>query len=172
MLNLVFLIHEIKKLAIHSKLTYPTQFVVQQNRSLSWQGNKIFILYVAIVSLGIAAIFAYQGLWLILPFAGIGVFALAISLYLCCLRCQDLEVITVTQDNMLIEKGRHEPKQSWQFQRAWTRLEFKPAQHLGDNSQLYVRFKGQQLEIARFLTNKEKKTLADSLTKALENSFQ
>lgn len=154
----------------NSKLTYPAQFVVQQNHSMSWRGNKLFLLSLAVLSFGIAAIFAYMGLWLILPFAGLEILALTFGLYYCSLRCKDREVITVTNDSLLIERGRDKPKERWQFQRAWTHLELKQALQPSHTSQLLVRSKGEELEIARYLTNKDKKTLADSLTVALNNS--
>ena len=124
----------------------------------------------AFLSLGIAAIFAYLGLWLILPFAGLEILALALGLYFCSLRCRDREVITVTRDSLIIERGRYKPKQHWQFQRTWTKLELKQPVHAMHSSRLLVRSKGQELEIARYLTNKEKKTLADSLTEVLGTS--
>ena len=155
-------------LTVVSESSVPTQFIVQRNQSLSWYGNKVFIAYIAMLSLGTAGIFAYLGMWLILPFAGLAIFALAIGLYICCLHGQDREVITIDNDKLLIEKGRIKPKQQWQFDRTWLRLELKKSPYNGHPSQLIIRSKGKQFEIAKFLTNKERKSLAKSIVVVLQ----
>ena len=155
-------------MTIATEVTVPTQFVVQRNQSLSWHGNKVFIIYIAFLSLGIASIFALQGMWLILPFAGLEILALAIALYICCLRCRDREVITIDDEKLYVEKGRDRPKQRLQFERAWLQLELKKSTHHGHPSQLLIRSKGRQIEIGKYLTNKERNSLAKSLVAALQ----
>ena len=151
-----------------SEISAPTQFIVQRNHSLSWYGNKVFIVYVAVLSLGIAGIFAYLGMWLILPFAGLVIIVLTVGLYISCLHCHDREVITIDKDKLLIEKGRTRSKQQWQFDRAWLQLELKKSPYNGHPSQLIIRSKGKEFEIANFLTNKEKKDLAKSIVAVLQ----
>ncbi len=153
------------------ELTATTQFVVQHNQSLSWHGNKIFIIYIAILPLGIASIFALQGMWLILPFAGLEILALAFGLYVCSLRCRDREVITIDDEKLFIETGRNKPNQRWQFERAWLQLELKKSTYYGHPSQLLIRSKGRQIEIGKCLTNKERKRLAQSLVAVLQKSL-
>lgn len=154
-------------MTIATDISLPTQFVVQRNQSLSWYGNKVFITYIAILSLGIAGIFAYFGMWLILPFAGLEILALTIGLYVCCLHCHDREVITIDEENLLIETGRAKSKQQWKFARAWLQLELKKAPYHGHPSQLVVRSSGDEIEIGKCLTNKERKSLASSLATVL-----
>jgi len=151
-----------------SSVQLPRQFVVQRNQSLSWHGNKVFIFYMAIVSLGIASIFALQGLWLILPFAGLEILALALGLYVCCLRGGDREVITVDAGRLLVETGRTKPQQCIQFECAWLQLELKKSPYHGHPSQLLIRSKGREIEIGKCLTNKERNSLADSLVAAID----
>jgi len=148
-----------------------TQFVVQHNQSLSWQGNKLFIVYVAILSFGIAIFFALQGLWLILPFAGLEISALAFALYICCLRGREREVITIEPEKLVVEKGIDNPKHCWQFERAWLNLELKKSSLQGHPSKLLVRCKGIELEIGKCLSNAERKDLATSLISALNKSL-
>lgn len=158
-------------MTIATELTAPTQFVVQHNQSLSWRGNKTFIIYIAIVSLGIASIFAFQGMWLILPFAGLEILALALGLYVCCLRSRDREVITINDENLLVETGRDKPNQRWQFELVWLQIELKKSTYHGHPSQLLIRSKGRRVEIGKCLTNKERKRLAQSLAAALQKSL-
>ena len=151
-----------------TKFPEPAQFIVWKNQSLSWHGNKIFIMYLAMLSLGIASIFAFQGLWLILPFAGLVILALALGLYVCCLRCGDREVITIDETKLFMQIGRTKPKQQWQFDRLWLKLELKKSPYYGHPSKLLIRSKGVELEIGSSLLNKERKKLAESLSAVLQ----
>lgn len=121
----------------------------------------------AAISFGIAGMFALQGLWLILPFAGLEILALTIGLYMCSLRCRDQEVITIGDNLVTIEKGRQKPKEAWQFERTWVNLELVKSPLQGHPSKLFIRSKGKETEIGRCLTNDERKSLSESLAKAL-----
>ena len=143
------------------------QFIVRRNQSLSWRGNKLFIYFMAVISLGIAGMFALQGLWLILPFAGLEILALTFALYVCSLRCRDQEVVTISDDVVTVEKGRQNPSEAWQFERAWLKLELIKSPLQGHPSKLLMRSNGKETEIGRCLTNDERKSLSDSLAKAL-----
>ncbi len=145
----------------------PLQFIVRRNQSLSWRGNKLFIYFMAAITFGIASLFALQGLWLILPFAGLEILALTLGLYMCSLRCRDQEVVTIDDDLVTVEKGRQKPSQAWQFERAWVSLELVKSPLRGHPSKLLIRSKGKETEIGRCLTNDERKSLSDSLAKAL-----
>jgi len=149
----------------------PLQFIVRRNQSLSWRGNKLFIYFMAVISFGIAGMFALQGLWLVLPFAGLEILGLSLGLYMCNLRCRDQEVITIDSDQVTIEKGRMAPKESWQFDRSWVKLELKNSPLKGHPSKLLIRSKGKETEIGQCLTNDERKSLSRSLVNALNTSL-
>ncbi len=152
---------------IDHELSAQKQFIVRRNQSLSWRGNKLFIYFMATISFGIAGMFALQGLWLILPFAGLEIFALTLGLYMCSLRCRDQEVVTIEDDLVIVGKGRQKPSEAWQFERAWVNLELVKSPLQGHPSRLLIRSKGKETEIGRCLTNDERKSLSDSLAKAL-----
>jgi len=153
---------------IDHELSAPTQFIVRRNQSLSWRGNKLFIYFMAAISFGIAGIFALQGLWLILPFAGVEILALTLGLYFCSLRCRDQEVVTIEDDLVIVEKGRQKPIGVWQFERAWINLELIKSPLQCHPSKLLIRSNSKETEIGRYLTNDERKNLSDSLAKALQ----
>lgn len=153
------------------ELKTPTKFIVRRNQSLSWQGNKVFIFFVGFMCFGIAIGFALQGLWLILPFAGIEILALTIGLYLCCLRNRQQEVITIDDDKFVLEKGEQTPSETWEFERAWLKLELKKPVRHGHPSKLIVRSKGKQTEIGECLTNEERQSLANSLVETLQTTL-
>ena len=148
-----------------------TQFVIERNQSLSWKGNKVFIFFLAVLTLGIAVVFAFQGLWLILPFAGIEVVALTIGLYCCNLRCRDKEVITIDTEKVLVEEGRRKPNNCWSFNRAWLYVELISPKAHGHPSQLKLRSKGKEIEVGKCLTDNERKSLAKTLASVLEKQL-
>ena len=155
---------------IGHELKVPTQFIVRCNQSLSWRNNKLFIINVGILTLGIAGIFALQGLWLIVPFAGLEILALTIGLYICCLRNRYKEVITISDGNFIVEKGVKHPTEIWKFERAWVSLELQKPKHKGHPSKLLIRSKGNRIEVGACLTNKEKENLANSLGQILRKT--
>ena len=153
---------------IDQELTAPMQFIVRRNQSLSWRGNKLFIYFMAVISFGIAGMFAFQGLWLILPFAGLEILVLTVALYTCSLRCRDQEVVTVEENLVIVEKGRQKPLEAWKFERAWINLELVKSPFQSHPSKLIIRSKGKETEIGKCLTNDERKSLSESLAKALQ----
>ena len=156
---------------IDHKLELPTQFIVRRNQSLSWRGNKIFIIYVGILSFSIAGVFALHGLWLILPFVGLEILILSVALYICCLRNRYKEVITIEDEKLIVEKGIQQPNETWEFDRAWINLELRDSKLLGHPSKLLIRSKGSQTEIGECLTDEEKQSLAKSLMRTLHTTL-
>jgi uncharacterized membrane protein len=122
----------------------------------------------AVISFGIAGMFAFQGLWLILPFAGLEILVLTVALYTCSLRCRDQEVVTVEENLVIVEKGRQKPLEAWKFERAWINLELVKSPFQSHPSKLIIRSKGKETEIGKCLTNDERKSLSESLAKALQ----
>ena len=156
---------------LSQEIKAPKRFIVRRNQSLSWRGNKVFILLVGILCFAIAIGFAIQGLWLILPFAGLEIIALTMGLYICCLRNRQQEVITIDEDKFLVEKGEKNPTQAWEFDRAWVNLELQQSKYQGHPSKLMVRSKGQETEIGECLTNNERQNLAETLIETLQTTL-
>ena len=143
-----------------------SRFVVRPNCSMSWRDNQILIASLAIISFGLAAGFAMQGLWVILPFAGAEILFLFGALYWCSLKTAQCEVISINEDNVLIESGRDRAMQSHKLQRAWTSVELYPPVP-PQRSRLVMRSKGKEYEIGACLTEEERKSLAQSIKQAL-----
>ena len=156
---------------LSQEIKAPKRFIVRRNQSLSWRGNKVFILLVGILCFAIAIGFAIQGLWLILPFAGLEIIALTMGLYICCLRNRQQEVITIDEDKFLVEKGEKNPTEAWEFDRAWVNLELQQSKYQGHPSKLMVRSKGQETEIGECLTNNERQNLAETLIETLQTTL-
>ena len=143
------------------------QFIVTPNCSMSWRANKIVVASLAVISFGIAGIFALQGLWVILPFVGFEIAFLTLVLYWCCLRTSRCEVISIDADTIQIEVGRKRAQQLHTFQRAWTRVLCKPPTRAGERGCLVMRSKGVELEIGSCLSERERQDLAASIQQTL-----
>lgn len=142
-------------------------FVVTPNCSMTWRENKIFVASLTLVSFSIASGFALQGLWLILPFAGLEMMMLTGILYWSSLRVTRCEIISIDADNVNVEVGRKKMRHLHSFQRAWTRVEVHPPGRPHWQSRLVMRSKGKQLEIGAWLNDEERKSLAVSINRAL-----
>jgi uncharacterized membrane protein len=141
-------------------------FVIRPNCSLTWRGNLWLLAGLSAVSFGIAGAFAWLGLWLILPFAGLEIGALALALYLCAWRAQRLEVVKLDGDRVRIEVGHRRPEFRQEFDRNWVRVLLLP-EGKGHRGKLLLRSHGRQMEIGACLPEEERRELAVALREAL-----
>lgn len=144
-----------------------SRFVVMPNCSMSWQENKVFIASLALISFSIAVGFALQGLWMILPFAGLEILMLTGIMYWTSLQATHREVISIYADKVVIEVGRRKSRQVYEFQRAWTKIEFSQPILPSRRRRLVIRSKGKELEIGACLIEQEQEQLAASIRTAL-----
>ena len=143
------------------------QFIVTPNCSMSWRANKIVVASLAVISFGIAGVFAIQGLWIIFPFVGFEMVFLTLVLYWCCLRASRREVISIDADNIQIEVGSKHAQRLLTFQRAWANVHCYPPGRVASRGRLVVRSKGEEVEIGSCLSEQEKRELARSIQQEL-----
>lgn len=144
--------------------------VIAPNASLSWRQALWFMLGISTISLGIGMAFAVLGFWVILPFAGLELAALAAALYVSLRGNAAREVVTVTRDRVCIETGRvdqPERRQRHEFHRAWARLEVEPGRTTGGAGRLRLGASGQFIELGACLSEQQRLGLAQRLTKLL-----
>jgi len=121
-----------------------------------------FYAGMVIVTFGIAIIFAVNGAWLILPFAGLEMLVLGIVLYVVARRNASWQAISVNSDSVeVIGHGRSREKHS--FQRAWATVVHERPRINGHPSRLLIRSHGRSLEIGDCLGESEKAYLAREL---------
>jgi uncharacterized membrane protein len=137
--------------------------VIRPNQSLTWRGALRIYTVIALCCLGTGLAFALHGYWPVLPFAGIEVIVLGIAFYLCLLRSQVREVISVNADVVTVEKGRHRAQEHWECPRAWARISLQRSPLTWYPSRLVITFQGRQIEIGKFLTERERCELAEEL---------
>ncbi len=143
-------------------------FVIQPNPPLAW--NTLFRVFaaMAVFILGIGISCAVAGLPLVLPFAGLEVIVLGVALYLSAVRGSVREVIRILDAAVIYEAGCAAPLVTRTFQRHWTRVVLE--QSCGDwyPSRLLLRSHGRQVEVGRFLEEKERQHLGLQLQNALQ----
>ncbi|MAZ05308.1 MAG: hypothetical protein CME81_02730 [Halomonas sp.] len=105
------------------------RLLLTPNRSLSWKGNIRVWLCLFAVSAVTTTGFSLAGAWVILPFAGLELIALASGIYLTSRDCQRREVLTIDDTDIHIEKGRKRKQAEWTLPRRYARLRVNAPGH-------------------------------------------
>ena len=147
------------------------RILIKPNQSISWKSGLVFVLVIAFTCLSIGLGFAYVGATLILPFAGLEVIFVGICTYLVLNKTSQQEVITLSKDKLIIEKGAYRLKKVWEYFRLWSYITVERPQHPWYPAHILITSKGERVPIGDFLTEKEKLTLVENL-KNIINSFK
>lgn len=120
------------------------------------------------VSFTIAFAFAWQGLWLILPFAGIEMLALGLALYWCMNKLSRVETITVSDGDVSVSaRQRNRELMHYTFTEPWPRATvFSPVSAI-QKQRLWLRGSKSKIEIGAFLDDREKVRLASAINRAI-----
>jgi len=138
------------------------QIVARPNKSLSATGMVKVVAVIASISLIIAIGFGLLGAWLVLPFAGLEVLALAYAFYYINCHASDYESITIDGDRLAVEKRNYKNTSQVVFNRYWARVSLRELPS-GDQS-LLLRSHGKEVEFGRhFLNNEQRLALAQQL---------
>jgi len=147
-----------------------TQIVIQPNASLTALAACWFISGVSLVMFLIAAGFAYFGLWLIAPFAGLEVVLLIVVFRSLLKSSRRKELIYIGTNTVRVEVGVDCPECASSFKRAWTQVVLEPSSLKGYPSRLFLRCSGLQVRIGEVLNDDERALLARRLKRlVLEN---
>src|SRR5688500_16113076 len=135
--------------------------------SLSPRGAVLFFGGLCAVALGIGGLFAAQGFWPILPFAGIEMLLLGWALERSFARRERTEVITVSEQEVLIEVARRDRRSQVVFSRHWSQVKLRSPVSRLHPSRLLIESHGRALEVGRFLTEEERRGLAIRLQRLI-----
>ncbi len=139
------------------------RFTLRPNNSLNWKGNSEFLAWMSAVSLSIAAWFAWQGVWIIFPFAGLELAALALGLHMVSSRGMDKEVVSINEETVEICKGRRQMESKVLVWRHWAQIRLEAADRGWYPRRLIIRSHGRTTEIGGFLDETEREELAERL---------
>ena len=142
-----------------SAATKVTTLVVSPNLSMSWRANLMLVAGIAFVCLGTGAVWAYFGLWLVLPFAGLEVLFVTLCLYLTVRKLSRKEVITIGAEEIKLEWGLYEPQQSVTLPRHWSKLQYDCDESPFEVGNLSLGAHGKFYPLGTSLGRDEKRTL-------------
>ena len=142
-------------------------WIARPNQSLSWTEAFGFVALLAAVTLSIGLWFLFQGYPLVLPFSGLEVLAVAAAFYIVLRRSEWREVISFTQDVVIVEKGYREPSERAEFQRSWVQVQLERSAYRLHPTRLHLGSHGRRVELGKFLTDGEREELAQELINAL-----
>ena len=147
--------------------SHATEFslVARRNNSLSSTGRLHVFAFIFVVSVGIAAAFAYFGAWLILPFAGLEMLVLYLAFRYIERHAADYELIEIDGDRVKVERFEAGCTRSQAFSRYWARVVVSE-----DGSRLALRSHGREFEIGRTLSDAQRLELAQALRRRLRDA--
>ena len=145
------------------------RILIRPNQSISWKSGLVFVLVIAFTCLSIGLGFAYVGATLILPFAGLEVIFVGICTYLVLNKTSQQEVITLSKDKLIIEKGAYRLKKVWEYFRLWSYITVERPQHPWYPAHIVVTSKGERVPLGDFLTEQEKEELVSNLENIIQD---
>lgn len=147
------------------KAPHDTRLVIGPNASMTAQMAWAVIGVMSAVSLGIAVMFAAQGFWPILPFAGLELAALGLALKVSLQRNRYREVIVFDGNRIRIECGMtgEGARLAVDWARSSTRVLLEHGIHRNDPTALSLTNGSRRLTLGRCLTDEDREQLAGRL---------
>lgn len=146
------------------------EFVIQPNSSLSYQGRMIFICGIGLLMTVITLRLAYLGMWLVAPFMVVDLIALVFCFNLVGRFCRITERVLIREEQLTILHEEEKSPQEWSFPIHWVNIELKRGYHPSHGTRLLIGSHGQWVEVAGFLTNDERASLASALKQAISTA--
>jgi uncharacterized membrane protein len=133
---------------------------VKRNCSISPQDCLRLLSALAVLCLGIGAVFACFGAWMILPFAGLEMALLGTAFYLVGRHAADHERIAVADGILSVQVHEAGRNTEYRFNPAWVRLVVEEEQR---NLRVAISSQGLELEVGRHLDRGRRHALAAEL---------
>ena len=143
------------------------RILARGNFSLDAGGLLNLLLALAVVTLGLAGVLAWQGFWPILLIAIVQVSLVAWILASAWERSWVAEHIVVGPERVEVTHQRHNRKRQYLLETAWAVVELKKPEVAWYPPAIVLRSRSQALELGKFLTLEEKHQLAESLRRAI-----
>src|SRR6185295_10251587 len=128
---------------------------VRCNASLTRRQALVFFVGTLVASLAIALFWTFKGYWPVLPFAGLELFVLGFALGVSMRRGRYRELITISSDEIVIERGTTHAQERKRLPRTWAQVELVQATHPWYPSRLYLSSHGRRHEVGSVLVESE-----------------
>jgi len=134
--------------------------VTKRNCSITPRAVLILLAITCVVSFAIGAAFAWAGLWLVLPFAGIEMAALAWAFYVNGRHAGDYERFVLDASELVVEIRDAERIESHRFPVSWVRVVARESRR---DIRIALALHGRELSIGRHLDAHGRKRIATEL---------
>ena len=135
---------------------------VRPNNSITGKGRTIVVGILAFMSFAVAIAFGLIGAWMVLPFAGLELIAVAYAFYYVHCHANDFESISIEGDAFKVVKSSYRQQKEFSFNRYWVKVITKILP-CGDEL-LFISAHGKELEFGgRFMNNEQRVVLAKQL---------
>jgi uncharacterized membrane protein len=123
------------------------------------------------VSFAFGLVFAMLGLWMVLPFVGLELVAVAVA-FLCYGRhAADVERIELADDKLTVERVEADRRRRWEFDPRRVQIEVEErGKGLGASVRVRLASRGEQIEIGSHLLDEKRAELARELRTALKGA--
>jgi uncharacterized membrane protein len=149
------------------------KIIATPNNSLSPNDSVKLLVAMTAVAFLIALGFARVGAWLVLPFAGLEILALAYAFYFIHLHSSDFESITIEDDRVVVERKSYNELTTMVFQRYWAQISVRNVESkkgVNGKKGLFISSHGKEVEFGRNFINDEQRTeLARELRQKIKN---
>ncbi len=131
------------------------------NSALSAASKQKVVILLTVIPCVIGIAFCFLGAWLVLPFVGLEIAALAYAFYYVNQHETDYETIIIDADSLMVERCVGENVSQQVINPYWVRV----VQHELPNGELhlYLQSHGKEIEIGSYLTRKQRELLAGQL---------
>jgi uncharacterized membrane protein len=140
---------------------------IAPNCSLSSRGALLFFGSLCFVSFSIAGFWALRGFWPVLPFAGLEMALLGWALKVNLRRRFHRETITVSDSDVRVESRDASHYVEVVFPRHWARVKLRRPDSPLHPSCLTIESHGRRCVVGSFLTEQERRGLAQRLTRLI-----
>lgn len=142
---------------------HATCWTIKRNCSASPRQLALVFASIVAVSFAFGAAFAAHGLWLVLPFVGLEVLAVAAAFFVYGRHAADYERIEL-RDGVVTVRCVDGPRATeWRARSAWTRVE-------SDSARVYLVAHGARIEVGRHLAHGRRQALVHELRQALRTA--
>lgn len=145
----------------------PTRLLLRPNPPMPRRGRMLFLGMLAAAMGPYALMLASRGFWLVLPFAGLQIGALAVALQVSARRARCVETVEIDDRDLRIRRESPFSTASADFASGWARVRLVPGRGRLDAPRLEVGSHGRWVELGRFLTEAERLRAAELVAQAL-----
>ena len=139
------------------------QVVLTPNQSAPWAEVKMVCLLLAFFTAIIAGGWAFVGVWIILPFAGLELLLVSALMYQICKQGRLIQVVNLHADNIEVTTGYRKPEKQWTLTKSDTFLYCQSTKHPDDSPNVYLKNSDYCIQIGSFLNKNDTEQMLNSL---------